>query len=477
MSGATRARRLPHGVALGCLLLTLSAACTGKGADGPSPTAGGPAPGPGPIIVASGLDVTGSGGVRQQLIAEWNRRHEDEPGLRAQIVELPGGADQQRSQLLGALQSGSAAYDIVNLDVTWIPEFAEAGLIQALPGSDVEDPDVIPEVLSTTRWKGRTYALPFNTDVGLLYYRKDLIEQSGINENRRPAGDWSWQNLYDSIATLGSGVPEADAPEKGWTTQLAPYEGLTVNVMDAFAAADVEIASADGEYTATPDTLKDGLQEFLTHVDDNRTLRPRALTSDEDATLDDFAEGRVAYMRNWPYAFGALQSRLAPERYAAVPLPGRSVLGGQNLAVSAASPRSDAARKLLAFLTGPRSERCLLDAGFAATRLSSYTSGKTGSPTCWEAVTEALRPGTASTDPGPREGSARTPSARERSEYIESVRLALEEAVQRPRTPYYGAFTRALQSAVYGLLTDESPDLDDAAERLDEALREAFAGR
>ncbi|MBK3561247.1 extracellular solute-binding protein [Streptomyces sp. MBT56] len=474
MSG-TGTRRPRRTLVLGCLLLTLVAACTEGGTDSPSPTAGTQAPGP--IIVASGLDVTGSGGVRQQLIAEWNRQHEDEPALRAQLVELPGGADQQRSQLLGALQSGSAAYDLVNLDVTWIPEFAEAGLIQALPGPDVEDPDVIPEVLSTTRWKSRTYALPFNTDVGLLYYRKDLIEQSGINENRQPTGDWSWRNLYDSIATLGSAEPDGDEPEKGWTTQLAPYEGLTVNVMDAFAAVDVQLASADGRYTATPDTLKKGLQEFLTHVDDNRTLRPRALTSNEDATLDDFAQGRVAYMRNWPYAFGALQSRLAPEQYAVVPLPGRSVLGGQNLAVSAASPRSAAARELLAFLTGPRSERCLLDAGFAATRLSSYSSEKTGSPTCWEAVTEALRPGTASGDPAAREGSARIPSARERSEYIGSIRRALEEAVQRPRTPYYGAFTRALQSTVHGLLTEESPDLDAAAEALDEALKEAFAGR
>ncbi|MGW3581845.1 extracellular solute-binding protein [Streptomyces rubiginosohelvolus] len=474
MSG-TRTRRPRRPLVLGCLLLTLVAACTEGGTDSPSPTAGTQAPGP--IIVASGLDVTGSGGVRQQLIAEWNRQHEDEPALRAQLVELPGGADQQRSQLLGALQSGSAAYDLVNLDVTWIPEFAEAGLIQALPGPDVEDPDVIPEVLSTTRWKSRTYALPFNTDVGLLYYRKDLIEQSGINENRRPTGDWSWQNLYDSIATLGSAQPDGDEPEKGWTTQLAPYEGLTVNVMDAFAAADVQLASADGRYTATPDTLKKGLKEFLTHVDDNRTLRPRALTSNEDATLDDFAQGRVAYMRNWPYAFGALQSRLAPEQYAVVPLPGRSVLGGQNLAVPVASPRSAAARELLAFLTGPRSERCLLDAGFAATRLSSYSSEKTGSPICWEAVTEALRPGTASGDPAAREGSARIPSERERSEYIGSIRRALEEAVQRPRTPYYGAFTRALQSTVHGLLTEESPDLDAAAEQLDEALGEAFAGR
>lgn len=53
-------------------------------------------------------------------------------------------------------------------------------------------------------------------------------------------------------------------------------------------------------------------------------------------------------------------------------LPGRAVLGGQNLAVTTTSERARKATELIRFLTGRQSERCLLEAGFAATRDSAY---------------------------------------------------------------------------------------------------------
>jgi multiple sugar transport system substrate-binding protein len=49
--------------------------------------------------------------------------------------------------------------------------------------------------------------------------------------------------------------------------------------------------------------------------------------------------------------------------------------------------------------------------------------------------------------------------------------------VQRPRTPYYGAFTQVLQSHVHALLAAERPDTAEAAGALDKALRDVFAGR
>lgn len=49
--------------------------------------------------------------------------------------------------------------------------------------------------------------------------------------------------------------------------------------------------------------------------------------------------------------------------------------------------------------------------------------------------------------------------------------------MQRPRTPYYGAFTQVLQSHVHALLAAERPDTAEAAGALDKALRDVFAGR
>lgn len=80
---------------------------------------------------------------------------------------------------------------------------------------------------------------------------------------------------------------------------------------------------------------------------------------------------------------------MEPGAYSVNRLPGKAVLGGQNLAVTADSPRAESARALITFLTSRESERCLLDAGFAATRTSAYGSS---TERCWPRVAAALRP-------------------------------------------------------------------------------------
>ncbi|MFD9538994.1 extracellular solute-binding protein [Streptomyces sp. NPDC060022] len=494
----TRQRRSPAAravAAVTCLLALACAACTGGPDDTPSPDGKGEAKGP--IVVASGLDVTGSGGVRQQLIEEWNRRHAGNKSQQAKLVELPGGADQQRSQLLGALQSGSARYDVVNLDITWIPEFAEAGLISPRPGTgsgggggdddgaDAVDLDFIKRVHATTVWKSRSYARPFNTDVGLLYYRPDLLTAAGIQTGRQPTAAWSWDDLYASVGTLALS-PDRAEDRAGWTTQLKQYEGLTANAIEAFASVGVELADSEGHYTSSPEKLKKGLDELLDRARLGR-IQPAALSSDETAALTDFAAGRAVFLRHWPYVYGALKALLPPEAYSVNRLPGVSVLGGQNLAVTADSPRADNARELVTFLTSRESERCLLDAGFAATRASAYSNDPRWP--CWPRVAAALRPagdspraaGTAATPtgtPAPSgEGARKDQGQSARDAYRRTLSAALNEAVQRPRTPYYGAFTHVLQSHVHALLAARSPDSDTAATELDADLRDAFAGK
>ncbi|MFC8224611.1 extracellular solute-binding protein [Streptomyces sp. NPDC057287] len=475
-TGPRSGRRAGVGVLLGCLLTLAPAACTG-GSGGTAPPGEGGQAAEGPIVVASGLDVTGSGSVRQQLIEEWNRAHTGSKDRQAKLVELPGGADQQRSQLLGALQSGSARYDVVNLDITWIPEFAEAGLISPLPagtGAATDDgSDFFPQVHATTVWKDRSYARPFNTDVGLLYYRPDLLKEADMEEDKLPTEQWTWDQLYSAVKTLGLDPVRRDE-RAGWTTQLKQYEGLTVNTVEAFADAGVRLTDREGRYSSSAGQLKKGLDTLLDRVDRGR-VQPGALSSDETASLTDFVEGRAVFLRHWPYAYGALGGLMAPDRYAVNRLPGEAVLGGQNLAVTADSPRAEDARALVTFLTSRESERCLLDAGFAATRASAY---EPSASRCWPSVAAALRPaGDAPKRAGAEEDVPKGQDQEAVDAYLRTLEDALTEAVQRPRTPYYGAFTQALQSHVYALLADETPDTDQAATALDRELRDVFAGR
>ncbi|MFE5538224.1 extracellular solute-binding protein [Streptomyces sp. NPDC056519] len=68
---------------------------------------------------------------------------------------------------------------MVNLDVTWVAEFAAAGLVQPLPDRLVDDDDV-KSVAGTARWGEKLYSVPFNSDVGLLFYRRDHLTSAGV---------------------------------------------------------------------------------------------------------------------------------------------------------------------------------------------------------------------------------------------------------------------------------------------------------
>ncbi|MGR4878294.1 extracellular solute-binding protein [Streptomyces sp. LARHCF249] len=460
--------------ALAAVLVAVLAlgACSGSGDAGSGATgqpAGAAAP-EGDIVVASGRDVTGKGGIRQKLIEQWNRQQEEKgSGSRARLVELPGSADQQRSQLLGALQSGSADYDVVNLDVTWVPEFADAGLVQELPDELLDAEDVIPSVAATARWAGKTYAVPFNSDVGLLFYRPDYLKKAGVTDTQLGEGT-EWSTVQQLIGTVGdAGRSAADGYEKGWTTQLAPYEGLTVNGIEAFASAGegFSLTDAAGRYTGSVSTLEAGLTELR-----DRTKAPYTLgdagRSDEAESLGDFADGRTAFLRHWPYAYRTLHQSLTDQQLGVAPLPGRAVLGGQNLAVSKASKRGPAAQELIRFLTGQESERCLLDAGFAATRLSAY---KDKDVTCRVAKPPVpATPNAESTDRMPRDEHGRPKYARD------TLLPALQNAVQRPRTPLYGAFTQTFTTELRRLYTDKPPSDKQLANDLHTKLKSALPG-
>ncbi|MEU8840525.1 extracellular solute-binding protein [Streptomyces roseus] len=468
-----RPGRVRRAASAALLTLLLAAGCDAGGAEdasGGQPAASGAAEVPGEIVLASGRDVTGKGGVRQQLIAEWNRQQEAKGvAYRARLVELPGSADQQRSQLLGALQSGSAEYDVVNLDVTWVPEFAAAGLVQPLPDRLVDD-DVIKSVAETARWGGKLYAVPFNSDVGLLFYRRDYLTNAGVTRPDLGKGA-GWPVVQQLIGVLDAArnrLPAAYA--KGWTSQLdASYEGLTVNGIEAFASAadGFTLTDKEGRYAGSVAELQAGLDELRNRTQAAYTL-PDAVHSDEADTLTDFAAGRTAFLRHWPYAYRTLHQSLSAQQLGVAPLPGKAVLGGQNLAVARGSQRTAAALQLVAFLTGKESERCLLDAGFAATRVSAYEDGALTCTTAKPAGQATASPTGERTDRMPRDENGRPAYARG------TLLPALENAVQRPRTPLYGAFSQTFAGQLARLQGATPPSDAQLATDLDRQLRRAL---
>ncbi|WP_062208864.1 extracellular solute-binding protein [Streptomyces sp. NBRC 109706] len=422
-----------------------------------------------PLVVVSGSDLTGpDGGVRRALIDRWN----EVATVKAELVELPATANEQRAELIGGLQSGVARYDVLNLDVTWIPEFAEAGLIAELD-EELAAPAFVADTAAGGWWRDRLYAVPFNTDVGLLYYRDDLISPTDVRNGPLSA-------VYRRMVTRGEGV---------YVTQLRPYEGLTVNTLEALwsVVPDAELVDGRGAYVGRVEELERGLTELATIADTDGggpRISAASLDADESAAIDVFAvpaggegDGRPgagpALMRNWPFALNRVAERADPAiRLGATTLPGPGALGGQSLAVAANSPRAEMAERLISFLTADRdNQERLLEAGFAPALEAAYGIGEHGA---------ADPPDCARPRPVER-GSGLPPDEPwrpDREEYAALLWCALDGARARPATPYYQQFSAIIQEEVTAMLTSGSgQNARTTAENLHRRLPRALEGR
>ncbi|PYM76835.1 MAG: hypothetical protein DME03_07935, partial [Candidatus Rokuibacteriota bacterium] len=104
------------------------------------------------------------------------------PGVRVKGEALPWTSDDQHQFYVINLEGRSPGFDVMMLDCIWVPEFARAGWLADLTahlGPDELVPYFASAVTAGT-YDGRVWALPWNMNVGLLYYRTDLLTRYGL---------------------------------------------------------------------------------------------------------------------------------------------------------------------------------------------------------------------------------------------------------------------------------------------------------
>ena len=112
---------------------------------------------------------------------EFKDRFEKETKIKLSIEEIPGGNLYEK--LVTEFITKSGAYDLVEFYPTWLGGFAEAGYLEPLDdlfdkySSEIDPDDYLEGVQNAaTVWKGKRYGIPYDGDVLIFYYRKDLFE-------------------------------------------------------------------------------------------------------------------------------------------------------------------------------------------------------------------------------------------------------------------------------------------------------------
>ena len=281
-----------------------------------------------------------------------------ETGIRVVHEPMPESVSERLALTRRLLESRDFTTDVLLIDVTWPPMLAEhlMDLQQALPDRPRQH---FPALVANDTVQGRLVALPAYTDVGLLFYRTDLLAKYGY---RGPPK--TWEALEAAAARIQAGE-RAAGNERFWgyVWEGAPGEALTCNALEWQASqGGGRIVEDDGRVTVDNPAAAFAFTRAARWVG---TISPPGVVSflEEDAR-EVWQAGDAAFMRNWSYAFLPGQAAGSPikGRFAVGHLPSGAAgaahtLGGWQLAVSQYTRHPEEALRFVRFMSGTQAQR------------------------------------------------------------------------------------------------------------------------
>jgi multiple sugar transport system substrate-binding protein len=166
--------------------------------------------GPVRLIFSHGEDT----GILRRQISRFNERNRGE--IEVELRLAPADTGQYFEKLKTEFQSGEANVDVISGDVIWPAEFAANGWISDL--SDLFSGELreenLPATVESNTHEGSVYGVPWFTDAGMLYYRADLLEQSGISE---PPATWA------ELKEMATQVAQENGMNAGFAFVLLNY--------------------------------------------------------------------------------------------------------------------------------------------------------------------------------------------------------------------------------------------------------------
>ena len=384
---------------LGCLLgsLLLSVALWAK-----------PAPEPVSILMpAPFADATA------ELVETFNREH---PGIALSVTRGPLETEAVSDLAISSLLLGNSPYDVLLMDVTWTPKYAKAGWLEPLEawlGADALE-DLAPGAELGNAFDGHLWRFPLVADMGLLFWRTDLMEAPP----RTPA----------ELEAISQSLQQEGRVRWGYVWEGRQYEGLSctyLEVLRGFGGRWLRDGSPDLNSNAAI-----AASQWLRHLVDVGITPPAVANMAEPEALQTFETGDAAFMRNWPYAWAELNrdgsllaGKVGITTMVSEPQePHVATQGSWGLSVLSSSQHKQAAVEALQFLTSTAAQKQLnLKWGYTPTRLSVFED----------------------------------PELIRANPVLPELKAALAAAVLRPVTPIYAQLSDLLYREVNTVITGE----------------------
>jgi trehalose/maltose transport system substrate-binding protein len=291
-------------------------------------------------------------GIGAQLDQALAKRFTQDTGIQVKVVPKPQAGTDAYQAFLRFFQAQSADLDVLMLDVIWPGAFAPH-LLDLSQKLGTEAKQHYPNIIQNDTVNGKLVALPWFADVGILYYRTDLLQKYGYS-----APPQTWDELQQQATKIMNGEKASNPNFTGFVFQGSAYEGLTCDALEWLASTGGGQIIENNKVTVNNPQATTTLNMVKGWVG---TITPRGVTTfQEDDARNVFQGGNAAFMRNWPYAYAAAkQGSPIQSTFDAGALPAASgqphvgTVGGWQLGVSKYSKNQDAGVEFVRYMAGP----------------------------------------------------------------------------------------------------------------------------
>ncbi len=285
---------------------------------------------------------------RQQELQQFTR----ETGIRVSLLPSPETARQKLVLWRELLATGASGPDVYGLDVIW-PGMLGDYFVDLKPYFATELSLQFPALAASYTVDNKLVAMAYRPDIGLLYYRTDLLRQYGYREPPR-----TWDELERMAARIQAGE-RAKGKKQFWgfVWQGAADEGLTCDALEWQASEGGGRIIEDDQVISVnnPQAIR-SWQRAAHWV--GSISPPGVVGYREWDSLNVWVAGDAAFMRNWPSAYADSQAAgsLIRNKFDIALLPGGKAgrvgtLGGWGLAISRFSAHPREALDLVRYLT------------------------------------------------------------------------------------------------------------------------------
>ncbi|MYQ51010.1 MULTISPECIES: extracellular solute-binding protein [unclassified Streptomyces] len=368
--------------------------------------------------------------VFKKIAEGFEKKH---PKVDVKYVSVPFGDAQNKFK--NAAQAGSGAPDVIRSEVAWTPEFADLGYLAPLDGTAAlkDQDDFLKQAVASTKYDGKTYAVPQVIDSMGVFYNKKLFKDAGVEP---PAN-------IDELKTVSKKIKD-----KTGKTGLYLRGDDSYYFLSFLYGEGGDLVDASSQTVTVDDAAGAKAFGVVKDLVDSGAAKTDA-TDGWENMMQSFKNGDVAMMINGPWAVadtltGKEFSDKANLGISTVPAGSAgqgAPQGGHNLAVYAGSKNLEASYAFVDYMTSVEAQaQTAGELNLLPTRTSAY------------AKQQAVD-----------------------SEIVQFFKPVVETAVERPWIPETGSLFAPLNTEYTNVLTGQTTP-EKAAKATGDSYRKLLKG-